>query len=282
VTPDPARILVKLRRSDHLCPNFQAALDVLARPWNGLIMATLAEVESLRFSALREQLAAMGDRMLSLRLKELETRGLVERRVSPGPPVKVDYALTELGDETRHSTMFSLMLDKLDRGPYAFNPVDRFATDLLRAFSTEPLAYVAVLFVEEMFDALQRYGLRDETVQPLCRQTFRIHVVEEARHMRFARDELFRLIPRLPRVRREALAGVVAIGVGLVSRSMRTPQMYADAGLDVKEAMRAARTNPNGRAVLQECIDRFVPVYDELGLVTPASRALWRAQGWTV
>ena len=88
---------MKLRRSDHLCPNFQAALDILARPWNGLIMATLAESGSLRFSALREQLAAMGDRMLSLRLKELEGRGLIERRVSPGPPGKVDYALTELG-----------------------------------------------------------------------------------------------------------------------------------------------------------------------------------------
>jgi hypothetical protein len=192
------------------------------------------------------------------------------------------YALTEIGDETRHSTMFSLMLDKLDRGPYPFNPLDRFATDLLRAFSTEPLAYVAVLFVEEMFDALQRYGLKDDTVQPLCRQTFRIHVVEEARHMRFARDELFRLIPRLPRVRREGLAAAVAVGVGLVSRSMRTPQMYADAGLDVREAMRAARSNREGRAVLQECIDRFTPVYDELGLITPASRALWRAQGWRV
>src|SRR5260221_5775326 len=92
-----ARIALKLRRSDHLCPNVQAALDILARPWNGLIMATLAETGSLRFSALREQLAQMGDRMLSLRLKELETRGLVARRVSPGPPVKVDYALTELG-----------------------------------------------------------------------------------------------------------------------------------------------------------------------------------------
>ena len=94
-----ARIALKLRRSDHLCPNVQAALDILARPWNGLIMATLADAEAgaLRFSALREQLAAMGDRMLSLRLKELETRGLVARRVSPGPPVKVDYALTELG-----------------------------------------------------------------------------------------------------------------------------------------------------------------------------------------
>ena len=89
---------MRLRRSDHLCPNFQAALDILARPWNGLIMATLAKAGTLRFSALREELGAMGDRMLSLRLKELELRGLVERRVSPGPPVKVDYALTELGE----------------------------------------------------------------------------------------------------------------------------------------------------------------------------------------
>ena len=92
-----ASIVLKLRRSDHLCPNVQAALDILARPWNGLIMETLAKTGSLRFSALREQLAQMGDRMLSLRLKELEARGLIARRVSPGPPVKVDYALTELG-----------------------------------------------------------------------------------------------------------------------------------------------------------------------------------------
>ena len=29
---------MKERWSQHLCPNFQAALDVLARPWNGMIM----------------------------------------------------------------------------------------------------------------------------------------------------------------------------------------------------------------------------------------------------
>lgn len=82
---------------DHLCPRFQAALDVLAKPWNGLIMATLQQTGSLRFSGLRARLHAMGDRMLSARLKELEARGLVLRRVSPGPPVRVDYALTEAG-----------------------------------------------------------------------------------------------------------------------------------------------------------------------------------------
>lgn len=192
------------------------------------------------------------------------------------------YALTEIGDETRHSTMFSKALVKLDRGPYGYNIVDRAATDLLRAFSTEPLAFVAVLFVEEVFDCLQRIGMRDDTIQPLCREVFRIHVVEEARHMRFARDELFRVIPRLPRVRREGLGLAVAFGIGLVERSWRTPAMYAEAGLDAREAVRTAKSNPNWRALLQECVDRFAPVYDELGLVTPASRRVWRVQGFTV
>ena len=72
-------------------------MQVLAKPWNGLIMATLAPVGALRFSELRTRLKAMGDRMLSARLKELEARGLVRRSVSPGPPVRVDYALTEVG-----------------------------------------------------------------------------------------------------------------------------------------------------------------------------------------
>jgi DNA-binding HxlR family transcriptional regulator len=76
---------------------FQAAMDVLARPWNGLVMALLEEAGPLRFSELRERLTTMGDRMLSARLKELEARGLVERTVAPGPPVKVTYALSELG-----------------------------------------------------------------------------------------------------------------------------------------------------------------------------------------
>lgn len=71
-------------------------MDVLAKPWNGLVMATLEE-RPLRFSELSERLNHIGDRMLSLRLKELEARGLVVRTVIAGPPVRVEYHLTEVG-----------------------------------------------------------------------------------------------------------------------------------------------------------------------------------------
>lgn len=96
---------MKHRHSEHLCPKFQAAMEVLGRPWNGLIMAALQDHGALRYSELKSRLEAMGDRMLSARLKELEDRGLVVRQVSPGPPVRVAYELSDVGKGFREVEM---------------------------------------------------------------------------------------------------------------------------------------------------------------------------------
>ena len=71
-------------------------MDVIARPWNGLIMASL-EDGPVRFGELLGRIEHVGDRMLSARLKDLQARGLVDRRVIPGPPVRVEYELTAAG-----------------------------------------------------------------------------------------------------------------------------------------------------------------------------------------
>jgi DNA-binding HxlR family transcriptional regulator len=88
--------VTKLQFPHHLCPKFLKAMAVLARPWNGLIIATLEQGPS-RFSELGSKLEDLGDRMLALRLKELEQLGLVVRTVQCGPPVRVEYALTDVG-----------------------------------------------------------------------------------------------------------------------------------------------------------------------------------------
>src|SRR6185437_4814391 len=81
-----------------LCPKFQAAMEVLAKPWTGLIVVTLAEGgRALRFSEIGERVPGIGDRMLSERLKELEALGVVERRVLSCRPVGVEYELTDAG-----------------------------------------------------------------------------------------------------------------------------------------------------------------------------------------
>lgn len=71
-------------------------MDVLAKPWTGLVFVAL-EGGPLRFRELRDAVGSIGDRMLSLRLRELEQKRLVRRHVIAGPPVRVEYELTGAG-----------------------------------------------------------------------------------------------------------------------------------------------------------------------------------------
>lgn len=81
---------------DGRCSSVEGALQVLGRPWTGLILYVL-QGGPLRFSELSQRLPNIGDRMLSVRLKQLEARDLVERGVDAGPPVRVSYRLTAIG-----------------------------------------------------------------------------------------------------------------------------------------------------------------------------------------
>lgn len=81
---------------DSQCRAFQHAIDVLGRPWTALILNVL-QAGPLRFSELADAAKGPGDKVLSARLKELEARGIVERTVEAGPPVRVSYALTACG-----------------------------------------------------------------------------------------------------------------------------------------------------------------------------------------
>jgi DNA-binding HxlR family transcriptional regulator len=84
------------RTVDSHCQAFQLALEVLSRPWTALILNLLQSGPS-RFSELAKEAHGLGDKVLSARLKELESRGLLVREVEPGPPVRVTYELTDKG-----------------------------------------------------------------------------------------------------------------------------------------------------------------------------------------
>jgi len=81
---------------DPHCKAYQSAIDLLARPWTGLILQLL-QAGPCRFSELEERTRGIGAKTLSARLKELEARGVVGREVDAGPPVRVTYRLTEKG-----------------------------------------------------------------------------------------------------------------------------------------------------------------------------------------
>jgi len=81
------------------CPYFHQAVELIGRRWTGAILEILMQGGSLRFSTIAAAVPDLSDRMLSDRLKELESYALVERTVYAGPPVRVRYALTPKGQE---------------------------------------------------------------------------------------------------------------------------------------------------------------------------------------
>lgn len=72
------------------------AFSVLGKRWNGMIVDALSG-GSLSFSVLRRAVPGISDAVLSDRLSELAGVGLVRRDVIPGPPLSVEYTLTEAG-----------------------------------------------------------------------------------------------------------------------------------------------------------------------------------------
>src|SRR5687768_11959089 len=80
------------------CPYYHQAVELIGKRWTGAIVVVLLD-GPLRFSQVAAAVPQLSDRLLSERMKELEARGVVERRVASGPPVRVEYALTEMGHE---------------------------------------------------------------------------------------------------------------------------------------------------------------------------------------
>jgi DNA-binding HxlR family transcriptional regulator len=80
------------------CPYFHYAVELIGRRWTGAIVRAMLDAEcASRFSELTNIIPGLSDRMLSERLKELETEGIVERTVIPETPVRIEYRLTEKG-----------------------------------------------------------------------------------------------------------------------------------------------------------------------------------------
>ncbi|HVL65075.1 MAG TPA: helix-turn-helix domain-containing protein [Actinomycetota bacterium] len=79
------------------CPAYTRAIEIIGRRWTGAILRAMLSGAS-RFSEILGQVPGLSDRLLSERLKELEAEGIIERRVTPTTPVRIEYVLTDKGD----------------------------------------------------------------------------------------------------------------------------------------------------------------------------------------
>lgn len=77
------------------CPT-RNVMETVGGKWAALLVHALSGGPR-RHGQLRTAVAGVSQKMLTQTLRELERDGLVTRTVTPSMPVRVDYALTDLG-----------------------------------------------------------------------------------------------------------------------------------------------------------------------------------------
>jgi P-aminobenzoate N-oxygenase AurF len=188
----------------------------------------------------------------------------------------VQYALAELGEETRHTIMFTKMIDRLGTPCYQPPWAIRRLGGLLSEIAHGPSLWGAILIGEEVIDRFQREIVDDASIQPLIRMICRIHITEEARHVGFARTELTASMARTPRYELPYHRLTLARTALILSRTMINPRVYLSVGLDPRVARRAALANPYHRETLRYGGEKLVSFLDDAGLIGHPGSYLWR------
>lgn len=83
------------------CPTKNLLATTLDK-WSLFCVFNLGYYEVLRFNELKKNIEGVSSRMLTVTLKKLEANNVIERKVYPQVPPKVEYALTQFGSELSH------------------------------------------------------------------------------------------------------------------------------------------------------------------------------------
>lgn len=81
---------------DKSCP-IEHTVDLIGHKWKVLILRNLMNNGTQRFNELNKGIEGISQKMLTQQLRQMETDGLIRRKIYPEVPPKVEYSLTELG-----------------------------------------------------------------------------------------------------------------------------------------------------------------------------------------
>lgn len=82
---------------DKSCP-IEHTVNLIGHKWKVLILRNLHNNGTQRFSDLNKGIHGISQKMLTQQLRQMEVDGLINRKVYPEVPPKVEYSLTELGE----------------------------------------------------------------------------------------------------------------------------------------------------------------------------------------
>ena len=183
------------------------------------------------------------------------------------------YALHEVGEETRHSRLFSRMLTELR--PTAKNPMARPAlVAVQRFFEAEIIKRPALLDVlilsgEEIPDLFQKKAAEHPDTDPFVKAVSKYHRQEEARHLAFARITVAEHWARASWFERMLVRRVAPLVIADMFRMTVHPGVYETVGLPGWATWRQANKSPTRLGMRYEACRGVLKSLIEAGAFKP-------------
>ena len=200
----------------------------------------------------------------------------------PNGSAQFRYLHHEIAEESQHTMMFQEFVDRTGL-PVTGMPrtmVKLFEWGLSAITRFGPAAFFfAVLAGEEPVDYVQKRNLRSDTIHPLVERIMRIHVVEEARHVSYARGLVKELVPGMSRAQRFVLSINVPVMFGVLTPLMVSPPTQLEASGVPPSVLREAQRSEANRTLVRESAAKPKHLAEELGLMNPVSRRIWARVG---
>ncbi|TSE01454.1 diiron oxygenase [Skermania sp. ID1734] len=210
-------------------------------------------------------------------------RGMMQYAMKlPNGSPEFRYCMHEMTEECNHIQMFQELVNRIGVDVPGMRKPFRIASPFIGVAGgyAYVILFIGILGGEEPIDHYQKAVIRaGENMPPAVLRCMQIHIAEEARHISFANEFLKVHMDRLNPISRAICGLAFPIAMRwLVGEIMAPPRSFAEE-FDIpreviKEAFwRAAQS----RRILAGYFGDVRKLTEELGLMNPVTRRLWKA-----
>lgn len=218
---------------------------------------------------------------VSLQFENVLVRGLMNYAFwAPNGSPEYRYCLHESIEECNHTLMFQELVNRIGADVPGMPWWLRWSAPLI-TFYAGPMPnafFFAVLAGEVPVDRMQTDLMQDPaSAHPIIESVIAIHLAEEARHISFAHEYLCKRVPQTWWTSRFWLSLYVPLIMRVLSQAVIVPPRRC-AAFDVPRSVRRDLFGgtAESRRTARDMFADIRMLCDELGLMNPAARLMWR------
>jgi hypothetical protein len=191
------------------------------------------------------------------------------------------YCLHEMTEECNHIQMFQELVNRIGVDVPGMRPIFRRLSPIIGVAGgyAHVILFIGILGGEEPIDHYQKALIREGAdIPPAVLRTMQIHIAEEARHISFAHEFLRSHIERMNPLSRAVCALAFPLAMRWLVGEIMTPSKSFAREFDIPaDVFRDAFwRSPHSRKIIADYFGDVRMLADDLGLINPITKQVWK------